>query len=109
VKDKNQYNPTINTCQMLNVWVGQHPFDVSCICLDNEISNSNEVHVKHLKSAKYTIEFKFQLQEMYLSFIQGEQKEAIICLNFRIAWGALAQKETYHNVGCVDYENDSQC
>src|SRR5882724_7184695 len=98
-------NPFVDCSTWLNIWVIEHPFNITCIDFDLKIFNTNDVKSVSLKGTPETIYLDLGLGVARFSFIPSDGTKAaqvslVICTKLR-------ENETGGNARRVDGQNDT--
>src|SRR5882724_3650206 len=98
-------NPSVDCSAWLNIWVVEHPFDITCLNFDLKIFDTNDVKLVSLKGMPETIYLDLGLGVAQFLFIPSDGTKAawvslVICAKLR-------ENETSGNERRVDGQNDT--
>src|SRR5882724_10048441 len=103
LKEFDPNDPSVDCSAWLNVWVVEHPFDITCINFDSKIFDTNNVKSVSLKGMPETIYLNLDLGVVRLSFIPSDGTKAAWVL--LIIHAKLRENETGGNARRVNGQN----
>ena len=86
VESQDRNDPSVDTCAWYDVGIIEHSFDVLCVNIDNEVSDSYDVSSEFSECAIEAVDFEFRLREARFAVIERDGSESVI-ISFPLIFG----------------------